>query len=347
RSQSGRRSDVSERVMVTVESVVDQATVDELNDKLANMPSITWSAAEPTAADGEGKPVGAVWRQVTGGEITGEWAWDGAAWNARQIASDAIAALEVGKLVAGSAAVDEVVAQEIWAAKIAAQEVQASEIATETLAADTGFIGVLNSATIVGAIIKTAETGQRVELDSGHGIQVFNAAGEEVLSADADGNLVLGGDITLGGTLTTGGRSNKVTVRSEGIVLTSNDTYLKNKISTWGNVHSLGFGNDTIYAVESWRGNYRVRPYDATGDPSEAWDIPFLPDAVTADDNRVYVLEYNSSFGSSIGIYDHNLNYKDVLEIPNVRWRSISNFAGDLYVCSDTKIWALEMPLKQ
>src|SRR5699024_7867601 len=125
RSQSGRRSDVSERVMVTVESVVEQATVDELNDKLATMPSITWSAAEPTAADGEGKPVGAVWRQVTGGEITGEWAWDGAAWNARQIASDAIAALEVGKLVAGSAAVDEVVAQEIWAAKIAAQEVQA------------------------------------------------------------------------------------------------------------------------------------------------------------------------------------------------------------------------------
>src|SRR5699024_5466810 len=225
RSQSGRRSDVSERVMVTVESVVDQATVDELNDKLANMPSITWSAAEPTAADGEGKPVGAVWRQVTGGEITGEWAWDGAAWNARQIASDAIAALEVGKLVAGSAAVDEVVAQEIWAAKIAAQEVQASEIATETLAADTGFIGVLNSATIVGAIIKTAETGQRVELDSGHGIRVYNADGELVLSADPDGELRLSGDLRVGGRIvaeqSVDGGSSQAIINPDGVRLST------------------------------------------------------------------------------------------------------------------------------
>src|SRR5690625_3837039 len=51
RSQSGRRSDVSERVMVTVESVVDQATVDELNSKLEGVPSITWDAAAPTATE--------------------------------------------------------------------------------------------------------------------------------------------------------------------------------------------------------------------------------------------------------------------------------------------------------
>src|SRR5699024_37078 len=167
RSQSGRRSDVSDRVVVTVESVVDQSVIDDLEDKLENMPSITGSADSATVADGDGKPDGAVWREVSGGDIVAEYEWTGSEWKSRQIASDAVASLEVGKLIAGSLSVDTQVAKEIWAAKIAAEKIDASEINTQSLGADTGFIGVLNSATIVGAVIKTAETGQRVELDSG------------------------------------------------------------------------------------------------------------------------------------------------------------------------------------
>src|SRR5699024_6253017 len=48
RALSGKRSAPSERVVVEVESVVDQAIIDELNDKLADMPSITYAAAPPT-----------------------------------------------------------------------------------------------------------------------------------------------------------------------------------------------------------------------------------------------------------------------------------------------------------
>src|SRR5690625_7555995 len=98
----------------------------------------------------------------------------------------------MGKLFATQLDVNTVVAEEIWAEKIAASKIDAEEINTQSLGADTGFIGVLNSAEIVGAVIKTAASGARVELDSGHGIRIFNTAGQLVLSADSDGNLITG-----------------------------------------------------------------------------------------------------------------------------------------------------------
>src|SRR5690625_4677690 len=195
-AQSGRRSAVSGRAVAVVESVVDQGVIDDLNEKLDGLPSVTWSEDPPTAADGDGKPDNAVWRQVDASTdaIVGEWTWDENAqeWVARPIADDAIYSLDVGKLVASELNVSEAVAEEIWAAKIAASKVDAEEINTQTLGADSGFIGVLNSAEIVGAVIKTADTGARVELDSGHGIRVYNSEDELVLSGGTDGNLLAG-----------------------------------------------------------------------------------------------------------------------------------------------------------
>src|SRR5690625_3448915 len=198
KAQSGRRSAVSGRAVAVVESVVDQGVIDDLNEKLDGLPSVTWSEDPPTAADGDGKPDNAVWRQVDASTdaVIGEWTWDetNGVWVARPIADDAIYSLDVGKLFASQLGVDTAVANEIWAEKIAASKIDAEEINTQSLAADQGFIGVLNSAEIVGAVIKTAASGARVVLDSGNGIRIFNTAGDLVLSADADGRLVTGVD---------------------------------------------------------------------------------------------------------------------------------------------------------
>src|SRR5699024_5936841 len=52
KAQSGRRSAVSGRAVAEVTSVVDQETIDELNDRLEDLPSVTWSPDAPTTADG-------------------------------------------------------------------------------------------------------------------------------------------------------------------------------------------------------------------------------------------------------------------------------------------------------
>lgn len=242
KARSGKRSELSPLATAVVESVVDQETVDELNDALENMPSITWLNRAPEPADGEGKPVGAVWRELNDdGEIVGEYEWDGDAWVARPISGDAVTSLEVGKLTAAFSQLDEVVANQIFADIFAANQITAANIDTETLGADSGFIGVLNSAEIVGAIIKTAATGMRVELDSANGIRIYNKDNLEVLSADANGDLVLAGDMTLSGRITTGGAISNIQMGHESLVVNSSAPGIE--MDRWYSVPLRGFSS--------------------------------------------------------------------------------------------------------
>lgn len=246
KARSGKRSELSPLVSAVVESVVDQETVDELNDALENMPSITWLNRAPEPADGEGKPAGAVWRELNdAGEIVGEYEWDGAAWVARPISGDAVTHLEVGKLTAAFSQLDEVVANQIFADIFAANQITAANIDTETLGADSGFIGVLNSATIVGAIIKTAATGMRVELDSANGIRIYNNDNVEVLSADSNGDLVLGGSMALSGRITAGSADSNIQIDQDALVI--NSTASEVEIDRWYVVPFRGFSSIAEY----------------------------------------------------------------------------------------------------
>src|SRR5690625_3108181 len=241
-AQSGRRSAVSGRAVAVVESVVDQGVIDDLNEKLDGLPSVTWSEDAPTSADGDDKSDNAVWRQVDASTdaVIGEWTWDetNGVWVARPIADDAIYSLDVGKLFASQLGVDTAVANEIWAEKIAASKIDAEEINTQSLGADTGFIGVLNSAEIVGAVIKTAASGARVELDSGNGIRIFNTAGDLVLSADSDGNLITGAN-----------QDTSVKLSPKGITLNTSQPIQVNRWGTpFGRIATIE-GGGVIYAA--------------------------------------------------------------------------------------------------
>ncbi len=295
KAQSGRRSAVSARAVAVVESVVDQETIDELNEKLDGLPSVTWSEDPPTAADGDGKPDNAVWRQVDASTdaVIGEWTWDATSsvWVSRPIADDAIYSLDVGKLFASQLGVDTAVANEIWAEKIAASKIDAEEINTQSLGADTGFIGVLNSAEIVGAVIKTAASGARVELDSGNGIRIFNTAGELVLSADSDGNLVTGVD-----------QSEKVRIAPTGITLS---TTKATPLATWpvGRVSmQFAVGHSRVYSTPAM-GNFSLDVYDLDGTKIDEWALGYRPLSIAVSDDRVYVGSVSDN-----RVYVYNLN---------------------------------------
>src|SRR5699024_9949197 len=110
------------------------------------------------------------------------------------------------------------------------------------------------------------------------------------------------------------------------------------KFSTWGNVQSLGFGPGTVYAVEYWFGEYRVRPYDATGDPGVAWDIAFSPDAVTADVSYVYLMNYHNGTGAAIETYDFSRNLQNSVTLSGETGHAFDSLAGNLYVATDSDI---------
>ncbi|HLS02720.1 MAG TPA: hypothetical protein VK054_12200, partial [Beutenbergiaceae bacterium] len=300
KARSGKRSELSPLVSAVVESVVDQETVDELNDALENMPSITWLNRAPEPADGEGKPVGAVWRELNNaGEIVGEFEWDGAAWVARPISGDAVTSLEVGKLTAAFSQLDEVVANRIFADIFAATQVTAANIDTETLGADAGFIGVLNSAEIVGAIIKTAATGMRVELDSPNGIRIYNTDNEAVLSADSNGDLVLGGDISLSGQVTTGSEATYAQLSEGGLSLTSDDPIIERSWPTYATPRGIAVSGDYVYV--SSKNPDTIDVYDLNGMRVGGWEAEENPTHIGSDGQYVVTAR---NVSNTICVYD-------------------------------------------
>lgn len=193
---------------------------------------VYYSTAAPS---GTGTAQGDLWRQVDASKnVTAEWYWTGTAWQASQITTTAIANLDVGKLTVSSGVISDLVAQHIAARsgafiqlgvdqltvtgsaairqavidKLYADVVKAKLLTvTEKIIANDIFAAGVVSATalaadaidgklITGATIRTAASGQRLQLDS-TGLRAFNSSGAvtAALSA-ASGGLDLQGRIS-------------------------------------------------------------------------------------------------------------------------------------------------------
>ena len=63
---------------------------------------VTYSAS---AASGSGTTAGDIWWQYSGGNIVGQWTWNGSSWVSNQITSTVIANLDAGKITAGTISV--------------------------------------------------------------------------------------------------------------------------------------------------------------------------------------------------------------------------------------------------
>src|SRR5699024_3203310 len=153
-----------------------------------------------------------------------------------------------------------------------------------------GFIGVLNSATIVGAVIKTAETGQRVELDSGHGIRVYNADGELVLSADPDGELRLSGDLRVGGRIvaeqSVDGGSSQAIINPDGVRLS---TDLGGRNAMWPQESpptDVSATSSSVYVLSTAGGTLQQLGHD--GQVKNVKDDVSGFGCIASDDNYVY-----------------------------------------------------------
>ncbi|WP_053352696.1 hypothetical protein [Leucobacter musarum] len=190
---------------------------------------VYYSTAAPS---GTATAVGDLWRRRDLSQnIIAEWFWDGSGWVATKVSSDAIANLDVGKLTVGTGIISDLVAQNIAARTATFMELNVDRLVatgTATIAAavieklytdvvkaklltvtekiianDIFAAGVVSASAlasnaidgkvITGALIRTAASGQRVQIDT-VGIRAFNSSGSEtaVLTA-TDGGLRLTG----------------------------------------------------------------------------------------------------------------------------------------------------------
>ncbi|UXZ57100.1 H-type lectin domain-containing protein [Curtobacterium sp. Arg-1] len=135
-------------------------------------------------------PTGSTWFMINEAEnIVGQWQQtgpeDAPVWTPRAIESSVIANLDVGKLTAGQAALAQVVAMKIAAATADIQTVNvgnlfvtqgatmqqavieylfANVVAAKKITADMLDVNSLNGVSVTGLLLKTASTGQRLEI---------------------------------------------------------------------------------------------------------------------------------------------------------------------------------------
>lgn len=111
-------ADKAQRQAAEAKGAADSATADALGarqaaDAAAAKAStlagqVTVAHAAPTAADGAGKPVGAVWFVQDGnGQLTSQYAWDGAAWSRMPVSGAALAPQTITSAQIGRAAIGE------------------------------------------------------------------------------------------------------------------------------------------------------------------------------------------------------------------------------------------------
>ena len=108
----------------------------------------------------------------------------------------------IGQIIAGANIVDDsitasdkIIGNTITGGLIQALAINAGHIQANAIEADKIAVGALDGKLITGAIIRTAATGQRVQLDE-VGLRAFNAADEVTASLTAgDGGLVLSGSL--------------------------------------------------------------------------------------------------------------------------------------------------------
>ncbi|WIE65961.1 hypothetical protein DEI99_005330 [Curtobacterium sp. MCLR17_036] len=171
----------------------------------ANGTLILYSAEAPTADDKA--PTGSTWWMLNEAEnIVGQWQQTGTldepVWTPRQIESEVFANLDVGKLSAGQAAIAELVALKIAASTANIQTVNvanlfvtdgatmnqatinylfANVVAAKKITADMLDVNSLNGVSVTGLLLKTAASGQRIEIQKQR-IDVFGDAGAAPIS---------------------------------------------------------------------------------------------------------------------------------------------------------------------
>lgn len=236
RSRAGKVSDASQAAEVTVTTVVSGEDLADLEQRLdeaeqaiettipqaienaqqaADMALLIAPVSEdaPTQADGEGRPVDAIWTRVdANGDAIGYWRWDGTNWQPLELTQAVIPNLSASKITTGTLSTDRLDANEI-AARIAtviqlnADRVVSGTIDTDRLnaneiAARVANVIELNADRITGGTItadltlqgrlQTSATGQRVVIEN-DAITQYNADGQFILST-AGGDLVASGE---------------------------------------------------------------------------------------------------------------------------------------------------------
>lgn len=117
------------------------------------------------------------WWQFSGANIVGLWLHDGTDWVQQVVTNQIIASLDAGKITSGVIAADRIGSNSITTAKL------------ESTAID--------GMTITGAVMRTAASGQRLQLDA-VGLRAFNASGSAVATLlSSGGNLSLNGGLSL------------------------------------------------------------------------------------------------------------------------------------------------------
>jgi hypothetical protein len=163
-----------------------KAAADAAQATANGRPLILFSTSGPSG----NAPTGSTWFQVnTAQSVVGQWQQTGSptspVWTARPITSEVIANLDVGKLTAGTAAIATVVAQKIAASTASFQTVNVSNLFVTTgatmqqavidflfanvvmakkITADMIDVNSLNGVTLTGTVIRSADSGKRVEI---------------------------------------------------------------------------------------------------------------------------------------------------------------------------------------
>jgi len=180
--KSGNKSDPSTRISVTTKSLVPEDITQDVMDSITDIVSqdvvsniggtVTWATRDPAAADGAGKPVGAMWyRRDSANSIVGMWEWSGSAWATRlfgpgPIAADAITEAKIAtgavleaKLADAAVATAKLKDSAITEVKIANLAVGTAKIAEAAIVnAKIGDLAV-STAKIANAAIVEAKIG--------------------------------------------------------------------------------------------------------------------------------------------------------------------------------------------
>lgn len=128
--------------------------------------AVTFSESNPTAGDAAGKPVGALWTVLSSNEIVSYWELKPLGWVQRPLSTTVIPQINIGTGTFGT-------------------------LAGVRLAAD-----AIDGMTITGALIRTAASGQRMQLDI-NGLRAFDSGNvQRALLAASSGGLLLSGTLT-------------------------------------------------------------------------------------------------------------------------------------------------------
>lgn len=132
--RSGNKSGPSTRVSITTKSLVTADITQDVMDSITAIVSqsvvsniggtVSWANRDPAAADGSGKPSGAMWyRRDSANNVVGIWEWTGSAWAPRQYADATLGNLSAAKITSGFIDVARLQGYSITAEKLAVGDV--------------------------------------------------------------------------------------------------------------------------------------------------------------------------------------------------------------------------------